>query len=236
MARRAAARGDVSFTAFLNEREEELARAALCAYKEVFYTMWGGYPQAQRNVLAICGYETPPKEAFSIKTLLIRCNGAKQLTHRDFLGALMGLGISRDCVGDILVRDGREAVCYLTVPAAALCIAETFEIGHFPAAAEPMEPIEETVAAIVPQAQGAFFAASLRLDAMLSGMLRTGRAKAEEMIRKGLVQVNHMQMDSRSFLLQDGDIVTIRGYGKYKLSQTGGKSKKGRLYLEWVQY
>ncbi|MDO5601868.1 MAG: YlmH/Sll1252 family protein [Oscillospiraceae bacterium] len=235
MARRAAARGDVQFTAFLNERESELARAALCAYKEVSCAVYGGYPNAQRVMMGIWESRAPQEGEFPIKAVKIHCKGAEKLTHRDFLGALIGFGISRDHIGDILVEDGCRAFCWMSDPAAGLCLAQPLEIGSFLARAEATEePVTEILQR--PQREGSFFAASLRVDAVLAGMLRIGRAEAETLIDKSNVQVNHMLVETRSFLLQQEDVLSVRGYGKYKITQVGGTSKKGRLYLEWIQY
>lgn len=237
LARRVSARGGMAFTAFLNEREIDLACAALHTVDNSLLTaFYGGQETAERKMLGISDQDSPIETDFPLSAIQISCKGSMALTHRDFLGSLLGLGLDRNTIGDIYVTNGAEAVCYLTSVAAALAEQELTSVGRCSAQVSAVQADSKINCSIEPQKSGVLFVVSPRLDTVLAGVIKNSRSEAQSMLRRSLVQVNHMLITDTSFLIEDGDVLSVRNYGKYKIQCAGTTSKKGRLRMEWTQY
>ena len=229
----AAAGGGVRCTRFLSDREQALAAAAL-ARAGVPYGLWGGYDGAERMVL--CIGEAAAETAAEVCCLQITPSPVNApLEHRDYLGALMGLGVERACIGDIVPQQS-GGVCAFMVPAAArLAADELREVGRFCVRAVLGEGPEGAVA--LPQRQmRTASVASLRLDAVLAAMLRCSRGQAEALVRGGRLEINHVPVTSAHAAVYEGDVFTVRGMGRFKLEALGGKSRKDRLFIQYFQY
>lgn len=195
---------------------------------------WGGYDGAERMVL--CIGEAAAETAAEVCCLQITPSPVNApLEHRDYLGALMGLGVERACIGDIVPQQS-GGVCAFMVPAAArLAADELREVGRFCVRAVLGEGPEGAVA--LPQRQmRTASVASLRLDAVLAAMMQVSRAQAVQCIRSGAVAINHMPVQSAHADVFENDVFSVRGYGKYKLCTVGGKSRKGRTIVSYFQY
>lgn len=220
---------------FLSDREQELARAALSAF-EGYARFWGGFEGAGRQILALCMDHEPEVEEFGILCLRVEPQFPdRPLTHRDYLGSLMGLGIKREGVGDISVLPEGGALVYARQPAARLIEQELSSVGRSTvrvaqvqeAAPSPGQEQPEERAATVP---------SLRLDAVLAVMLHVGRSAAVQLIKSGAISVNHIATSSAHYEVFENDTFRVRGYGKYKLCKAGAQSKKGRIIISYCQY
>ena len=156
------------------------------------------------------------------------------LTHRDLLGSLMGLGLVREKIGDLLVDEGScdlavsESVAdfllqsWTSAGRASLRVTEIdAESLHIPQAR--VRELRDTVM-------------RLRLDAVAATGFGLSRTKAAELIASGRVQVNHRECTKSDQLLNQGDVVTARGFGKFELSQVGGQSRKGRTAIVVKRY
>ena len=232
MAQAVAARGGVRQTAFLSDREQALAYAALAPLRFESYVLDGGYPEAERRIL--CLYQDVPPQAPLTETLFIETPQAERpLTHRDYLGALLSLGIKRECLGDILPCPN-GAYVFALPRIAPLLLEDLTSVGRCAArvrtaSAEALPPIpqpEEKTASV----------ASLRLDAVLAAMLHVSRAEATRLIQGGAVEVNHVPMASAHSEVYENDRFSVRGYGKYRLCGTGARSRKGRTFVSYLEY
>ena len=158
--------------------------------------------------------------------------------HRDYLGAILGLGLERSCVGDLLADPEREDTFYAVILAdkqefinaeltgAGHCTVHTACIDALPA--RLAESRERTLQeATVP---------SLRADAVLAAMLHTSRTRAAEYIAAGRVEINHLPLKTAHETAYAADIFTVRGVGRFKLAAIGGKSRKDRLFISFYQY
>ena len=157
-----------------------------------------------------------------------------ELTHRDLLGGLMGIGLTRERVGDILVgTTAAQVVCLRD--AAPIILSQFDQAGRYrlrlkeisltelsPAPAE-VKHIRDTVAA-------------LRLDAVFSTGFSLSRGKATDLIRAGRVSVNHRECLKPDRLLEEGDVLACRGLGKCVLAAVLGQSRKGRIMIEMERY
>lgn len=223
-------------TGFLNSREIELAQAELNRQRWEYCSFEGGYAEAERRVLSV--FEPGAKEqVVPIETIYVRVqgkNGAEGLTHRDYLGALLGCGVKRDCIGDIL-PDAQGALVYLLPQVLPYIEQQLNAVGRQEVAVERQQLPRVQQAPPAREAKTASVA-SLRLDAVLAAMLNLSRTQAAGMIQRELVQINHLPVSTLHHSIDAGDVFSIRGVGKYKLSSVGGKSRKNRIFIEYLQY
>ena len=223
-------------TAFLTPQEQELCRTMLLAIGAADgYAFCGGYDGAERKQLHFLpDWAEQPEETITA----LRCSWyeTEGLTHRDLLGSLMGLGITRQSVGDILVDKAANAADVLvTDTAAAFLLQEWTQAGrvkmqvrsidlhdlHLPQAA--FREIHDTVA-------------SLRLDSIVSAGFSLARGKAADAIESGKVQLNWQEITKPGVSVTGGDVITVRGLGKCELIAVGDPTKKGRYGVTIKRY
>ena len=226
-------RGTSRSTPFLSDRQQELARAALAGLGFEGYAFDGGYPDAERRILRLFGEygAQEPLPAVCLFAQTLRADRA--LTHRDYLGALMSLGIRRECIGDILLSEDGAYLFVLDTVAPLVC-DELSSVGRCSVCvragrAEELPGREERPAQTAT-------VASLRLDAVLAAMLHISRGDAVQLVKSGMVEVNHVSTVSAHYEVFENDVFSIRGRGKYKLCGVGAKSRKGRTFVSYIEY
>ena len=160
--------------------------------------------------------------------------GSRTLTHRDYLGSMLGLGIDRNVTGDILVRPSGADIIVLTEMAEFL-LAEYKKVGRVDIKTSIVTPAE----LIVPEQQREIIKdtiPSLRLDNIVSAAFRISRSNATEAIKSGLVSVNHVEQTKPDAKVDEGSAIVLRGKGKAVLAEVGGESKKGRTWVAIERY
>ena len=216
-------------TGFLSPRELEMARF-LFGQADGLHD-FGGYADAERKMLIFLPDYLDESYLFTEDSPLVCLRATfyqrDTLTHRDFLGALMGAGIARETVGDICVGKGfcdffvtaeiapyicqnflsagRTSVHLETIPPEAVCIVQ----------GETKE-VRDTLA-------------SLRLDSVISAGFRVGRTAAAQYVIAGKVSIDGLPCEKPDKLLTEGAKVSVRGLGKIRLSTINGQTKKGRI-------
>lgn len=188
--------------------------------------LFGGYDGAERQMVAfVPDFEEP---SFPICAVKISSPMMKSLSHRDFLGSILGLGIKREKCGDIIIG---EKVAYAIVAdeISSYILANLEKVGRIGVKCEivPLSEIEVPEKSFKPITGTV---SSLRLDAVVSLFSGKGRSRAAEIISGGLVFINGIQVMKNDFHLKDGDIISLRGKGKATLS-VGGTSKKDRIFI-----
>ncbi len=158
----------------------------------------------------------------------------RALGHRDYMGALMNLGIRREKFADLFVV---EDTCYIPMTAGLL----PFVMEHLQKVGNNGVSLQEVDPSLMQGFQRAFeergiLVSSLRIDVLVAEITNLSRKKAEELIKAGKVQLNHSEMKSRSENVRTGDILTIRGYGKFRIGEGAGETRKGRLRLTIEKY
>lgn len=239
----------VTATGFLDQHQQSLART-WCrknfqpVYEEnsesqdypscrtVFY---GGYEEAERVIMmnlpdyAEIGHDNPLTVLRVTKPA-----GGKELTHRDYLGSLLGLGLKRESFGDILVReDGADIIALKEI--ADFVLMNYVQAGRATISVTEF-PIEELIVPEVKRTEVVDTVASLRLDNIVSSAFGLSRGKAAEAISKGLVFVNHVQMMKADSQIKEEDKIVLRGRGKACLKEIRGKSRKDRQYIVLEKY
>lgn len=195
-------------------------------------TLWGGFSEAERVVAGFgeCQYEDFPISCIEIKPLNKKF--ADELSHRDFLGSLMGLGIKRETLGDIIIKDNCGYLFCLENMAEYI-VSNLREIKHTTVVAEILDEVPETVIP-VPEIED-HIVSSLRLDVLVSSVFNLSRSKAGELFTKEKVFVCGA-IKNASYTVKEGDSITVRGFGKFIYSQTLRKTKKDRLVIELKIY
>jgi RNA-binding protein YlmH len=238
----------MTHTSFLDVHEKALLEREAIAKKAVF-ALYGGYGGAERCVMLLFpdaeakreweeagpGGENDPLEVLRVRTK----KGAREMTHRDYLGSLMSLGIDRSLTGDILVgsagENGQSADVVVLSEMAEYIAREYTSVGRETVTAERL-PVGEIAVNETAFEEKKDTVASLRLDSVLGTAFALSRGTAQEAIRRGLVFVNSAEASKPDKLLAEGDKITLRGKGKAVLAEVGQKTKKDRIFIRIVRY
>lgn len=223
-------------TAFLSPRERLCAQQMLHAVGGR-WTALGGYPDAERQAILFLPdwleeEYVQMEEYFSA----LRCNWFKEdkLTHRDLLGALMGMGVRRDTVGDILV--GEDSCDLIVAPSVAGFLRDNLRsAGRVRLKVEDI-PLSEVR---VPKQERKILrdtVATLRLDSVAAVGFSLSRSKAAELIASGRCAVNWQDTVKCDLAVKAGDVISCRGLGKCRLAEVGGLSRKGRINIAVERY
>ncbi len=225
-------RNVLTHTEFLTPSEAALLKREFRESETVLY--FGGFQGAERVMLFFLPDYLPKESVFENITAIHCSSPFSSLTHRDYLGSLLALGIRRSCIGDILVYD-EEAVILIDSKVAAYVIEHLVRIGRGGVSCSVMNPSE-----IVPPTpkfrEITATVASLRADAVFSAAFGISREKAATLIKDGMCNVNWLPFESPSASVNEGDILSARGFGRAKLFEIGGTSKKSRTFITIHQY
>jgi photosystem II S4 domain protein len=206
---------EVVFTDFLSPPELAEAQTVLAKLTEVSAIAWGGYPQAERQRLAIARSELPlDTDQVELTALSIAGNFLfDPASHRDFLGSILGTGIVREKVGDILVLGERGAQAIVVPDLVEFFQQSMTQVRTVPVKVTPI-PFTELQVREPRKKELTTVEASLRLDAIASAGFGMSRSKMVDLINKGEVRVNWKDISQPSHQLKDGDLVAIRGKGR----------------------
>lgn len=227
-------------TEFLTARERILSEQMLQAADMGTACFFGGCEEAERTV---CCYIPDYLDARQYleededgPVCLIRAGfrTERPLSHRDFLGSLMGCGIRRETVGDIYV-DQQSCDFFVLRKIVPYLLQNLTEAGRTKLHLEP-RPITELRRPPVQLEQLRQTVSSLRLDAVAAAGFHLSRGRAAELIEHGKAVVNHMACEKPDRAVTQGDVISIRGLGKLRLELVGGQTKKGRISIEIAKY
>lgn len=231
-----AARNIPTHTGFLSPAEQVSAQDLLhAAAVHNGFAFLGGYERAERRMLCFLPQWQEQADETELMTAL-HCGfrEADGLTHRDFLGSLTGLQITREKIGDILVQsEGAELLVSADIAPYLLQNWESagrvklkvteIKLSELSVPEQRVKEIRDTVA-------------TLRLDAVVSVGFAMSRGKAQELISSGRVQLNYRDCLKSDAAAAQGDIISARGLGKFELACVGGQSKKGRTAITLRRY
>ena len=232
-------RGFCTYSDFLPAADAALAYRAAESWR---ITLWGGAEGCEKQMVRFApdGWQPDPEAGeyadFPIAVLEIKplqAKFAEALTHRDYLGALMSLGITRESMGDVLVREG-GAVLFAQEKLTAYICGNLIQVRHTSVRCKRLPALPASAG---PQFEAlSFTLPSLRADAFVSQLARLSRGKAEELFAREGVFINGRLCEKGSTLLKEGDILTIRHFGKFIFRETAGESRKGRLIVRADKY
>lgn len=218
---------DIVLTDFLSPPEWMDMQQIFNRLTEVQMVSWGGYPQAERQRLAIARAELP-LDTSNIELVALSIAGNflfDPATHRDFLGALLGTGIVREKVGDIIVLGDRGAQAIVVPELAEFLETSLTQVRSVPVKTQRIdfsdlsirEPKKKEMTTVE---------ASLRLDAVASAGFGMSRSKMADMISAGDVRVNWREITQPSHQLKTGDLVAIRGKGRLEIGDIAVTKKE----------
>ncbi len=229
-------RGYATLTDFLNLNELNLFFSHLKELPHIQYKLWGGYENADRRRLCFYQMDDVPLGEFHISIVKISPNNAKfadTLTHRDFLGALVNLGINRGKLGDILIKDN---IGYLFVEEtiSSYIIDSLNKIKHTYVTCTPTYLHAIDITPSFQEVKGTI--SSARLDAILALALNSSRSSITGLISSGKVFINSRLVTHNSTVLKENDIISVRGHGKYVYCGISNQTKKGRYCATILRY
>jgi RNA-binding protein YlmH len=220
------------YSDFLSPYEAAIARKVLDRVKDISYTLSGGYAEAER-VMAVISRDFFDEEDVScslpLRFLRITPLADKPLSHRDFLGSLLGLGIKREKIGDILVCETYADV-FLIDTIAEYVLYNLDKIGNVKVDCKLSDVYEYTA----PQKREKLVnttVASLRADSVASSGFSISRAKVMDYFRAQRVYVNWELAQNPSKQLTEGDVISVRGMGRVVLDKVSGTTKKDRINI-----
>ena len=230
LAARTARTGISCFTAFLSPAEAQWAQAS-ANRQRVNLSLQGGYEDAERCIA--CFWEDEEPEEFPLAAIELTWPHQSAPGHRDVLGSVMGLGIKRSCTGDIVLLEDRGYLfCEKTMAehiAQSLLSAgrvhlQVRKLDECPQLEPPKgQEVHDTVH-------------SLRLDAVLAAGFNLSRGDAADLIAAGHVKLRHLPTERTDARVQEGDVISARGYGRLAVEEVGSPTKKGRLPLRLTRY
>jgi RNA-binding protein YlmH len=231
---KASVRHQPRLTDFLDPRQQYIAQAIVQQHPDMCITFWGGFDQAERRRGYIAPeYITAQTEDFKLTLLSLADSGTERIQHGDILGSLMGLGIRREKFGDILVshKSPQIVLCedissYVLLnlnkvgKEAVHCQSVSWSELRFPT--DEWAAYQSTVS-------------SLRADVILSDLLRLSRAKSVQLIKAGRVKVNWTALDQPAMSLEPGDVLSVKGFGRFKFINVEGLTKKDKYRVHLAQ-
>jgi photosystem II S4 domain protein len=227
---------EVVMTDFLSPPELAEIQQVFRQLSDVQMVAWGGYPQAERQRLAIARSELPlDTSQVEVAPLSIAGNFLfDPASHRDFLGALLGTGIVREKVGDIIVLGERGAQAIVVKELVDFLQASLSQVRSVPVKTQPI-PLEELKVREPKKKELMTVEASMRLDAIASAGFGTSRSKMAEMISAGDVRVNWKDTTSTSYTVKPGDLIAIRGKGRVEVGEVM-VTKKDRYRVQLTRF
>lgn len=258
---RVGGRGEAAVSSFLTPREAKYARAHLSARVSAgTAVLWGGYPEAERvRVVILPDYTEGLVDAAALASdpaavlsdaglddvaetvrgavcpILVKGSGFRELSHRDYLGSILGLGLERDAIGDILIPDSHSAILltdtrvgdFLTTQMEKVA-TDTVKVSRLPegtalTGTRRLQPVNDTVA-------------SERLDCVVAALCNLSREKAQMAVRSGLVELDYEAVEACDTTVEAPAVISVRGFGKFAVHSFDGTTRKGRVRLVAGKY
>lgn len=220
-------------TDFLDPGQAFILQSLVKHFPGVFFTFFGGYEGAERvRAILYPEYQNPVPEDFGVKMLQVSGGGGSFLTlsHRDYLGSLLGLGIKREKCGDILVHNGFSQII-LSEEIFDFVRLHLVKVHRIAVIGEEI-PLRLLQVTVKTEKLSSFTVQSPRLDAVVGDVFHLSRTKVLQPIRNGRVKVNWRVFTDPSYLLKEGDMVSFQGFGRFTVLTLGEETRKGRIPVE----
>ncbi len=246
LSRTAYQRDIITYTDFLNLNEQNILHMLP---KDRLYTRvvyFGGYEMAERQMAAFIpdalylrygkNEITPAETGYpfcALKITPVNLKFAEKLTHRDYLGAVLNLGIDRSRTGDIIPED-TGALLFVHNDIADFLCSELTRVRHTSVSAEQVPLTEIDYTPEFEEVRGTV--ASVRLDSLLSLAFNQSRSRLTGLIEGAKVYVNGRLITSNGYQPEEGDIISVRGMGKFRYEYAGGRTRKNRISVVINRY
>ena len=198
-------------------------------------SFWGGYERAERVIACFYPYhEQVDQNMYPLVCLHSRYSEKFcSISHRDLLGAFMSLGLTRSCLGDIIIV-GADIYLFAHAQTADFIAQSMSSAGKTPLHFAVLEGIPT-----MPDPEGTRFSAvvsSLRLDGVIAAAYKLSRSESADMIRSGLVKVDHVVCERVDTLVKEDTLFSIRGKGRIRLISVDGMTRKQRIGITFFRY
>ena len=244
-------RQEVAVIPFLTPRDRKYAERELRMsgnWEAAWF--WGGYTAAERACLFLLPdyltvlLEAPPLESDpdavlalveevvteAVAAVRVTGSGYRKLSHRDYLGSILGLGLERDALGDVAVQNEHEAVVFCPQRIAAFLTETLTKIASDTVKCKPYTP-DENFTDGKKYAPISGTVASQRLDCVVAALTGMAREEAQRAVRGGFVEVEFETEERVDLFLTTPQTISVRGYGRFILQAFDGETRKGRLRL-----
>lgn len=196
---------------------------------------YGGFETAERQMIGVAPYHLENEDfPMNVLQVNVKVGMGKPLTHRDYLGALLGLGIERDTIGDIVIKPfgayiiaNDSMISYISSQLLSIGRYQNIELQVIPFSQMVIDPPEVKIYETT--------VASLRLDVIVAAAFGLSRGLSTKLIQSEKVKCNGI-IGNHKQLIKEGDRITVRGHGKIKLKQINGVTKKDRLHITIEKY
>ena len=230
-------RQSVEVSWFLTLSEQDLVTQVMRRFPQVDYIFYGGFPRAERKRMVVGPAQVALHDKADLMALEIQVRTgpqAEELSQRDLQGAVLGLGLNRRYVGDIVRTDNGGGGGVVTALAPVI-MQNLISVSRYPAHAAIMDLQDLSVGVERKKIVKATVAA-LRLDAVAAAGFGKSRSWMTREIRSLRVRVNGSPAKSPAQLVKEGDIISLGGKGRVVLATVGGQTKKDRTVVEMERY
>jgi len=233
----------IEYTDFLDVYQKHLLEKILRQEKIENYVISGGAKDAERNIIVFYPeklknvFEEENKKALPIKgiRILLPKEMYGKYSHRDYLGALIKFGIKREKIGDIFVFDDGADILILN-DILKFVLTNISSLTRFSKAIIAEINLEEIRKKEINKQEIKVIVSSMRLDCVISEILKTSRGKAEELINEGRIFINFENVCKLTKQVREKDLITIRGKGRFEIVSIDGTTKNDRIKLTVNQY
>lgn len=226
----------VTFSDFLNLNEQNLISTLNFKELGVMTESFGGYDHAERQMMAFHPFAVAFSWEYPIDCLKIEPKAMKfsdVLSHRDYLGALLNLGVDRSTIGDILIRD-QTAWLFCQRKLTSFFLENLTRVKHTVVLTSVVDRVEELPGPNLAPVTGT--CSSIRLDSLIAIAFQASRNSMVPCIEGGLVFVNGKLITSNGYEPKEGDIISVRGKGRFLFDGITGQTKKGRIGVRLMRY
>lgn len=221
-------------TGFLDGHQQKIISDLNLLGQDVKTFFYGGYSDAERQVFIALPEYIELEDVNPLSVVRIKVSSNNKLTHRDYLGSLLGLGLKRDVIGDILVREDGADIIILKEMEDFISFNYT-QVGRMNISVS-LVTIDDLIIPLVKSTLVTDTVASLRLDTIVASAFGLSRSKAAEAIKRGIVFVDNKEVNKIDRTIELNEKITLRGKGKVILKDIGGKSRKERIYITFEKF
>lgn len=236
MANTAYNKGICMYSDFLNLNEQNLFYSLKNELSGIRCFTSGGFRDAERKMICFCGKDECEDISYPISCIKVEPVNKKfsdSLTHRDFLGAVLNLGLDRSKIGDILINEN-EGYLFVHSTISEFIIDQLGKVKHTVIHCSLVDSIDFHYQPRLKEITGTV--SSVRLDSVLSIAFQGSRSSLSGLIEGGKVFVGGKLILSNSYTLKENDVVSVRGYGKFIYAGTSYQTKKGRYSVKVLLY
>ena len=229
-------RDTVTFSDFLNLNEQNMVSSLKRQFPQIVMETFGGYENAERQMVAFHPDALAFTWEYPIDCLKIEPKAIKfseSLTHRDYLGALLNLGIERSMIGDIVVQE-KAAWFFCQNKMTDFFLDNLCRVRHTNILITKVDDPDELPRPKLEAINGT--CASVRLDALIALAFKSSRSSMVPFIEGGHVFVNGKLITSNGYEPKDGDIISVRGKGRFIFDGVSHQTKKGRCSVRILRY